>query len=94
MNPPRTETMHEAGCLKCRTDFEKGSEEPTIDIWYLSMLSTQQLLMWYLDLDSQKSSEEPCVLRAFETLAMSQQALLGTLHSSKSAKSGFDFFGS
>lgn len=50
--------------------------------------------MLYLDLDSEKSSEEPCVLRAFETLAMSQQALLGTLYSSKSAKPGFDFSGS
>lgn len=86
--------MCEAGCLKYRPDFEKGSGEPTIEIWYLSMLSTQQLLMRYLDLDSQKSSEEPCVLRAFETLAMSQQALLGSLQSSKSAKSSFDFSGS
>lgn len=50
--------------------------------------------MRFLDLDSEKSSEEPCVLRAFETLAMSQQALLGTLYSSKSAKPGFDFSGS
>lgn len=49
--------------------------------------------MQYLDLDSQKSSEEPCALRAFEKLAMSQQALLGTLCPSKSAKSGFDFAG-
>lgn len=86
--------MREAGCLKCRPDFEKGSEEPTIEGWYLSMLSTQQLLMRYLDLGSQKSSQEPRVLGAFETLAMSQQALLGTLHSSESAKSAFDFSGS
>lgn len=94
MNPPKTETIREAGCLKCRPDFEKGSEEPTIEIRYLSVLSTQQLLMRYLDLGSQKSSEESCVLRAFEPPAMSQQALLGTLHTSKSAKSGFDFSGS
>lgn len=83
--------MHESACLKCRPDFVRGSEEATIEIWHLNMLSTQQLLMQYLDLDSQKSSEEPCVLRAFETLAVSQQALLGTLCSSKSAKPVFDF---
>lgn len=86
--------MHEAACINCSLDFEKGSEESTVEIWYLSMLSTEELLMQYLDLDFQKNSEEPCVQRAFEKLAMSQQALLGTLRSSKSAKSGFDFTGS